>query len=107
METGEAYCEFNLAPSTQWAAYRFDRYRTGMRAATSVEPPQIVGRSAPDRYTLRAVLSLPDGQGGRSLRLGLAAVLEETNGNISFWALAHPAERPDFHHRDGFALEIP
>ena len=106
METGEAYYEFNLAPSTQWAAYRFDRYRDGMRAATNIEPPQIVGRSAPDRFTLRAALSLPDGQGGRSLRLGLAAVVEETNGNISYWALAHPAERPDFHHADGFALEI-
>jgi len=31
---GEAYYEFNFAPSTQWAAYRFDGYRSGMRVAT-------------------------------------------------------------------------
>ncbi len=43
---GEGYYEFNLAPSTQWAAYRFDRYRSGMHAATEIEPPQIVLRSA-------------------------------------------------------------
>ena len=103
---GEAYYEFNLAPSTQWAAYRFDRYRSGMRPASEIEPPQIVVASAPDRYSLRATLSLPDGQAGRALRLGLAAVIEEANGNISFWALAHPPGRPDFHHRDGFTLEI-
>lgn len=102
----EAYYEFNLAPSTQWAMYRFDRYRSGMRPATEIEPPQIVGRSAPDRYTLRATLSLPDGQGGRALRLGLAAVIEEKNGNMSFWALAHPPGRPDFHHAGCFTLEM-
>jgi hypothetical protein len=102
----EAYYEFNFAPSTQWAVYRFDRYRSGMRPATEIEPPQIVGQSAPDRYTLRAALSLPERQGGRSLRLGLSAVLEERNGNTSYWALAHPRSRPDFHHADGFALEL-
>jgi hypothetical protein len=107
--SGEAYYEFNFAPSTQWAVYRFDRYRSGMRPATEIEPPQIVGQLTQDRYTLRAALSLPDGRGGRggrNLRLGLAAVLEETNGNTSYWALTHPPGRPDFHHAAGFALEL-
>jgi hypothetical protein len=103
---GDAYYEFNLSPSTQWAAYRFERYRSGMRAATEIEPPRIVGRAVPDRYTLRATLSLPDRQRDRTLRLGLAAVLEEKNGNTSYWALAHPAGRPDFHHAAGFTLEL-
>jgi len=103
---GEAYYEFNLAPSTQWAAYSFDRYRSGMRVATEIEPPQIVGQSTPDRYTLRAALALPDRQRNRSLRLGFSAVIEEKNGNKSFWALAHPPGQPDFHHSDGFVLEL-
>jgi len=103
---GEGYYEFNFTPSTQWAAYRFDRYRAGMRAATEIEPPQIVGRSVPDRYTLRATLSLPDRQRDRTLHVGLAAVLEERNGNRSYWALAHPPGAPDFHRVDGFALEL-
>src|SRR5215471_14541747 len=28
---GVMYYEFNFAPSTQWAAYRFSSYRSGMR----------------------------------------------------------------------------
>src|SRR5690349_4799096 len=32
----EAYYEFNFAPSTQWAAYQFDGYRSGMREASGV-----------------------------------------------------------------------
>jgi hypothetical protein len=103
---GEVYYEFNFAPSTRWAVYRFDRYRSGMREANEIEPPQITGQSTPGRYTLRAALSLPDVLRDRNLRLGLAAVLEERNGNTSFWALAHPPGRPDFHHADGFALEL-
>jgi hypothetical protein len=33
-------------------------------------------------------------------------VIEEAGGGISYWALAHPPGRPDFHHADGFALEL-
>ena len=29
--SGSEYYEFNFAPSTQWAAYRFSSYRSGMR----------------------------------------------------------------------------
>src|SRR6266571_6800294 len=32
---GVAYYEFNFAPSTHWAAYRFSSYRTGMSRRTS------------------------------------------------------------------------
>ena len=55
---GEAYYEFNFAPSTQWAAYRFDGYRTGMRAASEIAAPRIEVQSAPECYTLRATLDL-------------------------------------------------
>src|SRR5476649_2040713 len=45
--SGPAYYEFNFAPSTQWAAYRFDGYRSGMRAA-EIGAPQIEMQSGPD-----------------------------------------------------------
>src|SRR5207342_1224384 len=34
--SGPAYYEFNFAPSRQWATYRFDGYRSGMRAAAEI-----------------------------------------------------------------------
>jgi len=115
---GDAYYEFNFAPSTQWAAYRFGSYRSGMHAATEISAPRIEVQSAPERYTLQAALdlsSLPaltlpsparvEGKGGR-WRLGLSAVIEETSGRKSYWALAHPPDKADFHHSDCFAVEI-
>jgi hypothetical protein len=106
---GAAYYELNFAPSTQWAAYQFSSHRSGMRVATEVSAPRIEVESAPDRYTLQAALSLDELSGllrDTGWRLGLAAITEDTNGGKSYWALAHPSGKPDFHHFDGFAHEL-
>jgi hypothetical protein len=41
------------------------------------------------------------------LSAAVAAVIKATDGGRSHWALYHPASRPDFHRRDGFALILP
>jgi hypothetical protein len=59
---------------------------------------------------LQAVVTadhLPLAGGLGALRLGLAAVLEEGDGKLSYWALRHPAAVPDFHHRGGFTAKLP
>lgn len=107
---GTAYYEFNLAPSTQWAAYRFSDYRSGMSTAEGFGAPRIEVQSNSARYELRASLELgrlPDLPGDAAWRLGLSAVIEEAGGGISYWALAHPPGEADFHHSDCFALELP
>ena len=100
------YYELNFASSTQWAAYQFSGYRTGMRVATKIEPPKIETLSTGDRYTLQAALELGELSPASRWRLGLAAVIEEANGRKSYWALAHPPGKPDFHHLDCFAAEL-
>jgi hypothetical protein len=108
--TGSGYYELNFAPSTRWAAYRFSDYRNGMCVAEQVGPPRIEVHATATRYTLQASLTfdrLPDLPDDAPWRLGLSAVIEETSGNQSHWALAHPPGRADFHHSDCFALELP
>ena len=44
-----------------------------------------------------------------TFHVGLTAVIEARDvidDARSYWALAHPAERPDFHHPDSFTLSI-
>jgi hypothetical protein len=98
------YYEFNFSPSTQWAAYQFSGYRSGMRVATEIAAPRIEARSSAATYTLQVALEFDELSS--PLLLGLSAVLEETNGRKSYWALAHPPGKPDFHHADCFALEL-
>ncbi len=99
---GGAYDEFNIAPSTAWAAYAFDGYRQGMRPLDMAAPGIAVTRAA-DRLEVAVVLPL-SADGPR--RLGLTAVIEDQAGRTSYWALAHPADQPDFHHPDGFVLRV-
>ncbi len=102
------YHEFNFAPSGEWAAYRFRSYRDGEPLEDAADP-QITVRSAPDRLELAAVIRLeclPATKTGARLWLALSAVLEDREGNLSYWALRHPPGMPDFHHADGFALEL-
>ena len=106
---GAAYHEFNFAPSMQWAAYRFSGYRREMTVANEVGAPRIDVQSRAESYELQASLEL---EGVSSLpshatwHLGLSAVIEETSGRKSYWALAHPPGKPDFHHPDCFACEV-
>ena len=94
------YLEFNFSPSSQWAAYRFDSHRSGMREAR-IMPPKVETLIGFDRFELRAELAMPV-----LGPMGLAAVIEEKEGNISYWALAHPEGEPDFHHSGGFQLAL-
>jgi hypothetical protein len=55
--------------------------------------------------TVPAVDILPGADVSR-LRLAFGAVIEEQSGTISYWALRHPQGEPDFHHPDGFAIEV-
>ena len=103
-----AYYEFNFAPSTQWAAYRFSNYSTDLRVATEINGLRITVQSNPERYVLQASVELGASLFSRcsTLRVGLSSVIEETSGHRSYWALAHPPGKADFHHSDSFALQV-
>lgn len=107
--SGAGYCEFNFSPSTQWAAYRFESYRQGMAEQQLVSAPRINLTSMPGSIILDAVVDLTRviSADARAVRVGLAAVIEDVDGAISYWALAHPGEKPDFHHHDGFIAGLP
>jgi hypothetical protein len=100
VRVGDAYWELNFSPSGEWAAYRFDGYRTGMIAAMEVAHRRLQAREG---ELAVEVAGLPAG----AWALGLSAVIEEVDGAKSYWALAHPPGRPDFHHQDCFALQLP
>ncbi|MGA2815758.1 MAG: DOMON-like domain-containing protein [Xanthobacteraceae bacterium] len=105
----ESYYEFNFSPSSKWAAYHFSGYRSGMRVATEIGPPVVQTQANAASYTLQVLLKLallPSLPGAAPWRLGLSAVIEETSGRKSYWALAHPPGKPDFHRLDCFTYEF-
>jgi hypothetical protein len=108
MPGSKEYREFNFAPSGEWAAYAFRRYRVGAPLAQTVDP-HILVRASEQRLELDAIVplvSLPAAKPHERLLFGLSAVIEDASGLLSYWALRHPPGRPDFHHPDAFALEL-
>jgi hypothetical protein len=104
-EGGEGYVELNFAPSGEWAAYGFSDYREGM-APLEIATPRIEPTRHDDAFELDVTLDLAGLLPSGPCRLAVSAVIEETNGAKSYWALAHPDGRPDFHHASGFAAML-
>lgn len=102
------YREFNFSPSGEWGAYTFAGYREGMQRAPLPADPLISAQVAP-WGALEVHVTVPVDRFSRALRryVNLAAIVEEKNGQRSYWALAHPTGDPDFHHSDCFALQLP
>jgi hypothetical protein len=108
VEGQPVYHEFNFAPSGHWAAYAFRGYRNGGPLSNEMMRPQISVRSTCSRLELDALVRLDLLSAihrSASLRIGLSAVIEASDG-LSYWALRHPVDKPDFHDANGFALVL-
>jgi hypothetical protein len=103
------YYELNFAPSGEWAAYSFQRYRVGTPFDDNELAPRMTVRNVADRLVLGTIVRLdhlPAIPPHTCLQLALCAVIEDENGTLSYWALKHPPGKPDFHHPDAFALGL-
>jgi hypothetical protein len=108
-----AYCEYNFSPSGAWAAYGFTGYRAGMCELAMEPHPHVECAHDADSLVLTVRLQLPvqpaaddarrrgEQWRGEQRRVGLTAVIETTDGALSYWALQHPAGRADFHDAAG------
>lgn len=102
------YWEFNLSPSGNWNVYRMDDYRRrGFRQETRISQLPFTFKKGADGYLLDVAVDLAwmnlDSQ---DWEMAIAAIVQTKNGSETYWALAHPASKPDFHLRAGFTLSL-
>ena len=101
---GGAYREFNFSPSGQWAAYDFSSCRVASGNPDLPETPSIeVDRG---NSIVAGVVRVPATALEGAGKASLCAVIEEEGGVLSFWSNAHTRERPDFHDRSCFTLDL-
>jgi hypothetical protein len=102
------YRELNFSPSGRWAEYAFRAYRELDPDAEPLTAPAIGRRRDDDTFVLTALLppGAPFPRRDRRLEIGLCAVIEANDGTLSYWALRHPGDKPDFHNRRSFALGL-
>ena len=100
----EAYVELNLSPSERWAAYDFASYREGMTERPASREPDCTMRLGSSFAIFDAAIPR-DVLPGLPAAANFAAVIEE-EGAVSYWALAHPDAKPDFHAPACFAATL-
>ena len=97
------YWEINASPNGDWNVYRFSDYRTGGTAEPQAEAPVVTCSGDRSGYRCTIAMQLkPWWQHPEPPELALTMVLEDRLGALSYWALSHPGDEPDFHDRRGF-----
>ena len=99
----DGYWEMNVSPNGDWNLYQFSDYRTGGQADPLAEAPEVTFRR--DRVGCRCTIQIPLKpwwQHTEMPEIALTMVLEDQSGCLSYWALTHPGDKPDFHDRRGF-----
>lgn len=104
--SSDRYCEFNFSPSSSWAAYQFSDYRDGMENLELPKAPDISLDLSDSRVAIEVTLVLPDTLRKTPLNASFSAVIANNSGSKSYWALSHPPEKPDFHHKDCFTHQL-
>jgi len=106
-KTSRAYWEFNLSPCGHWNVYSFEAYRQGMQEEQGFAslPFTVQNRSDSWRLVLEVDLTpiiLP----AQDLEAAISAIITGEHGEVTYWALTHTGEQPDFHQRESFIIEL-
>ena len=103
----ESYREFNLSPSGDWAIYRLDGYRRGLRPDPAWTALPFSRHDEPGMLRLTLATTLPPELAATAqLEAAITAVLQNQDGRCGYWALMHPGPEADFHRREGFGLWV-
>jgi hypothetical protein len=103
------YWEFNLAPSGNWNVYRLDSYRQGLRVESSVTMLPFAIRRQPDLLSLDLEVELDEFiQSSEPVQAAISAIVKQhaLHSTVTYWALKHCGEQPDFHLRESFIVAL-
>jgi hypothetical protein len=106
LENSTQYWEFNLSPSGHWNVYRFLNYRQNLVEETAFDSLPFQVSQEKEALQLKLEVNLSKIIFEQSLEVGISTVVEDEQGNLSYWALNHFAKEADFHQRNSFALYL-
>ncbi|KAF3885023.1 MULTISPECIES: DOMON-like domain-containing protein [Nostocales] len=107
IENSDRYWEFNISPSGDWNVYRFDAYRHGMQEENAFTALPFSVQYLSDglalvlNVDLDCIISTD-----LALKVGISTVMKHKDGSVTYWALKHTGDEPDFHRRDSFTIEF-
>jgi len=101
------YWEINLSPSGRWNIYRFSGYREEMQEEAAFTSLPFRVEDGKDSFSLDVELRLDRIISPNTpLHVGVSATIKLRRDLMTYWALSHPGQKPDFHRRESFLAEL-
>ena len=111
LKRGTQYLECNFSFSGDWCLFLFDGYRKKSLLEAELDSKifNIDHISRSDKEASLKVSLLLNNLNflkGQENQIGLSAILEHPKEILSYWALSHVAEKPDFHRSESFIVKL-
>ncbi len=107
-ERGE-YFEFNFSPVFEWNAFYFEKKGAALKEYQALDSLKLDILHSLDVFLLIAEIDktkIPESFFKGEIMAGITSVIKETNGELSYWALSHADQKPNFHHFDSFKCKF-
>ena len=111
LKRGKKYLEWNFSFSGDWCVFLFDDYRSKCHTQLPLDSHLFtINHISHSSGGATLKVSIPmkklDFLGTKPTELGVSAILEHPKGILSYWALEHAEDKPDFHHPKSFKLKL-
>ncbi|MBK25551.1 MAG: hypothetical protein CME70_16260 [Halobacteriovorax sp.] len=108
--SGDEYFEFNVSSAYNWNLFYFPSIKARLKEYTNISNLAVSAVKKEDSFCLKFWIALDKFPSGfwesDNMKIGLTAVIENKTGPLSYWALAHKEDKPNFHHMDSFIFEL-
>lgn len=111
LKRGSRYLEWNFSFSGDWCIFLFDSYRKKSTEQENLDSSlfsikHISHSNSEARFGVGINLDRLNFLGRGESHLGFSAVLEHPKSQLSYWALKHVANQPDFHQEKSFIVTL-
>ncbi len=106
----DEYLEFNVTSEYTWNVFHFPNKKARLKEYLEIANLGVSAVNSKDKFCLTCWFSvdkLPsyfwsDGK----MNIGLTAVIETKENELSYWAIKHADDKPNFHQHDTFIYEL-
>lgn len=100
------YYEFNFSPQGAWNSYYFNNYRELAGHSLINKEPIISFEKSINQVSCFVELNLSNWISKRFTLASTTCILKNQDNHNNYFAPSHPCDDPDFHHYDGFTINL-
>ncbi|NOT77866.1 MAG: hypothetical protein HOP07_02545 [Bacteriovoracaceae bacterium] len=105
----DQYFEFNFSPTFEWNAFYFEKKGDPLTEYAAQDKIVINVLHSLENFTLIAEIDkrhMPKDFFTSEISVGITSVIKDKKDSMSYWALSHADQKPNFHHFESFKCKF-